>query len=197
MGGAVIEVKKEIRVEWFTFSRRSSMRTTSGFAALAVAILLSAITAAPSASAATTDDACALVTQAQVSAAVGVSVGAGTHVPPSFVKTCTWSPTGGAREDVKSVTVSFQNAGSYDAGKRVMQQTQAVVNQKEGGGAMASDSASGIGDDAYYTTMGTGYTGLMVKKGNVAMKIAVYGGMPTDKKKTAEKTLALQALSKL
>ena len=78
-----------------------------------------------------------------------------------------------------------------------MQQTQAVVNQKEGGGAMASDSASGIGDDAYYTTMGTGYTGLMVKKGNVAMKIAVYGGMPTDKKKTAEKTLALQALSKL
>jgi len=71
------------------------------------------------------------------------------------------------------------------------------VNQKDGGANMASQSASGIGDDAYYTTMGAGYTGLMVKKGNLALKIAVYSDMPADKKKAVEKTLALQALSKL
>jgi hypothetical protein len=173
------------------------MRATIGFAALAVASFLFAITAATSASAATTDDACALVTQAQVSAAVGTSVEAGSHVTPTFVKTCTWNSAGGAAKDVRCVTISFQNAASYDAGKRLMQQTQAAVNQKEGGAKMANDSASGIGDDAYYTTMGTGYTGLMIKKGNVALKIAVYGGMPADKKKAAEKTLAFQALSKL
>jgi hypothetical protein len=37
----------------------------------------------------------------------------------------------------------------------------------------------------------------MLKKGNVALKVAAYGDMPADKKKAVEKTLALQALSKL
>ena len=170
------------------------MRVTNGFVIVAVATLVFA--AVPSAGAATTDDACALVTQAQISAAVGASMGAGTHVTSTYVKTCTWTPSGGATKDVKSVTVSYQDAGSYDAGKRLMQQAQAAA-AKEGTGKMTSESATGIGDDAYYTTMGTGYTGLMLKKGNVALKVAVYGDMPADKKKAVEKTLALQALSKL
>jgi len=173
------------------------MRATTGFAALAVAILVFAIAAVPSASAAPPDDACALVTQAQVSAAVGVSMGAGTHVTPTFVKVCTWNPSGASRKDVNSITVSYEDAASYEAGKRLMQQTQAAVNQKEGAASMANQSASGIGDDAYYTSMGAGYMGLMLKKGNVSLKIAIYGEMPADKKKAAEKTLALQALSKL
>lgn len=173
------------------------MRARTGSSLLAVAVLVFAIAAVPSACAAPPEDACALVTQAQVSAAIGVSVDAGTHVTPTFLKTCTWNPSGGATKDVKYVTISFQNAASYDAGKRVMQQTEAAVNQKEGGANMASQSASGIGDDAYYTTMGAGYTGLMVKKGSLALKIAVYGDMTADKKKAVEKTLALQALSKL
>ena len=172
------------------------MHATNGFVVLAVATLVFAITAVPSAGAATTDDACALVTHSQMSAVVGVSMGAGTHVTPTYVKTCTWTPSGGATKDVKSVTVSYQDAGSYDAGKRLMQQAQAAAAQ-EGTAKMTSESATGIGDDAYYTTMGTGYTGLMLKKGNVALKVAVYGDMPADKKKAVEKTLALQALSKL
>src|SRR5215469_8147087 len=136
------------------------MRAITRFAAVAIAILVFAIAAVPSTSAAPPNDACALVTQAQVSAAVGVSVDAGTHVTPTFLKTCTWNPSGGATKDIKYVTISYQEAASYDAGKRIMQQSQAAVNQKEGGANMATDSASGIGDDAYYTTMGTGYTGL-------------------------------------
>jgi len=173
------------------------MRVINGFVVLAVATLVFAMTTVPSAGAATTDDACALVTQAQVSTAVGVSMGAGTHVTPTYVKTCTWTPSGGATEDVKSVTVSYQDAGSYDAGKRLMQQTQAAMAVKEGTAKMTNEGATGIGDDAYYTSMGTGYTGLILKKGNVALKIAVYGDMPADKKKAVEKSLALQALSKL
>jgi len=168
------------------------MGATTVFAALA----MFATAAVSLASAAPSNDACALVTQDQVSAAVGASVGAGTHVTPTYVKTCTWTPSS-ASKDLSSVTISYWDAGSYDAGKRVMQQAQAAVTAKEGTAKMTDESASGIGDDAYYTTMGTGYTGLMLKKGNVALKIAIYGDMPADKKKAVEKTLALQALSKL
>ena len=171
------------------------MRATTGFAKLAVAILVLAIPAVPSASAAPPNDACALVTQAQMSAALGVSVGAGTHVVPNSTKECTWTPTGGGTKDVKYATLSFQDPSGYATGKMVAQ--QAEVNQKEGAGSMATDSARGIGDDAYYASMGTGYTALLLKKGNVALKIAIYGEMPVDKKKAAEKTLALNALSKL
>ena len=78
-----------------------------------------------------------------------------------------------------------------------MQQTQAAMAVKEGTAKMTNEGATGIGDDAYYTSMGTGYTGLILKKGNVALKIAVYGDMPADKKKAVEKSLALQALSKV
>jgi len=61
---------------------------------------------------------------------------------------------------------------------------------------MANASASGIGDDAFYTTMG-GYTGLLVKKGNAAFKVAIYATLPAEKIKAMEKTLALDALSEL
>lgn len=173
------------------------MRATTSLAALSVAVLLFAICSPPSAGAATADDACALVTRAQVTAAVGVPVDAGTHINPAFVKSCTFYPTGGAREDFKFVTVSFLDVDSYEASKRLMQQTQAMVNQRMGTAKMESGSASGIGDDAFYTSMGTDYTGLMVKKGKVVLKIGIYGGIDTGKKIAAEKTLALQALSKL
>jgi hypothetical protein len=42
-------------------------------------------------------DACTLVTAAQVSAAVHVAVGEGTHMMATFVKTCTWTPTDSTR----------------------------------------------------------------------------------------------------
>jgi hypothetical protein len=173
------------------------MRAPASFVALAVAILILALAAVPSASAAPPNDACALVTQAQMSAALGVPIGTGQHVVPTFTKECTWTPTGGATKDVKYATVSFQDPTGYAMGKMVAQQAQAKVNKEEGAGSMAADSASGIGDDAYYTSMGTGYTALLLKKGNVALKVAIYGEMPVAKKKAAEKTLALNALSKL
>jgi hypothetical protein len=169
------------------------MRANAALTALAVAVLVFTFAAVPWASAAPSDDACALVTQAQVSAAVGVSMGAGTHVTPTFVKTCTWSPSP-ASKDVSAVTVSYQDAASFGAAKGLMQQSQAMANQK---GNNLAESASGIGDDAFYSSMGTGYTALLFKKGNVALKIAIYGQMPADKKKAAAKTLALNALSKL
>ena len=148
----------------------------------------------PSTSAALPDDACALVTQAQVSAALGVPVKPGTYVAPSMKKTCTFDPSAGPTNDIKSVTISLWDAGGFEIGKQAI--TAAVASQGKDT-SQAAGSASGIGDDAYYTSMGDSYTGLMIKKGNTALKIAIYGSLPLDKKKSIEKALALQALSKM
>jgi hypothetical protein len=94
--------------------------------------------------------------------------------------------------------VSFQGTDAYEAGKNLMEQA-ATRMKAEGkdGSQLADTAATGIGDDGYYTIMGTGYTALMVKKGNVALKIALYGKLPMEKKKAVEKALAQQVVSKL
>ncbi len=55
---------------------------------------------------------------------------------------------------------------------------------------------SGIGDDAYYLAVGDN-VGLIVKKGNAAFKVAVYGQLPLEKKQAMEKTLAQQIVANL
>lgn len=142
------------------------------------------------------DDACQLLTQQQVSAAVGVPMGAGTHTTATYVKTCTWSPSA-ANKDVSAVTISFQQAQSYDGAKSMAQMMVANAKTDPKAKAASLDPAPGVGDDAFFTTMGEGYTAMLVKKGNVSFKVAIYGQMPADKKKAAEKALALQALSKV
>jgi hypothetical protein len=148
--------------------------------AVIAAIFIVGAAMAPSANAAPADDACSLLTQAQVRAALGASVGAGSYVSPTFKKTCTWTVAGGA----EYVTLELEGLDAYQAGKVALTKTIVVT------------SVSGIGDDAYYLAVGKN-VGLIVKKGNVAFKVAVYGGMPIDKKEAIEKTLASQAVSKL
>jgi hypothetical protein len=148
--------------------------------AVIAAIFIVSAAMAPWANAAPPDDACSLLTQAQVSAALGASVGAGSYVSPTFKKTCTWTVAGGA----EYVTLELEGLDAYQAGKVALTKTIVVT------------SVSGIGDDAYYLAVGKN-VGLIVKKGNVAFKVAVYGGMPIDKKEAIEKTLASQAVSKL
>ena len=59
------------------------------------AVALAAVFAAPSAALAqSSSDACSLLTQAQVSSAVGAQVGAGANVMPTFKATCTWTAPG-------------------------------------------------------------------------------------------------------
>ena len=57
-------------------------------------------------------DACTLLTPVQVAAAVGGAMSDGTHVTPTFVKTCTWTPSGNSK--LGSVTLSLQTAAFYD-----------------------------------------------------------------------------------
>ena len=132
-------------------------------------------------------DACTLLTAAQVSTAVGVPVGNGTHVTPTFVKTCTWTPS--AKSKISAVTLNMQTAASYDGGKQQMGMAVAAV----GGATM---KAASVGDDAYYFVTGD-QVGLMVKKGGASFKVAVYAKIPVADKEAMELKLAREVVAKL
>ncbi len=150
--------------------------------AVIAAIFIAGAVAAP-ANAAPPDDACSLLTQAQVSAAVSVSVGAGAY-QGTYKKTCTWNAVSPAVKSAKYVTLMLEGLDAYQAGKLSPAKTIVVT------------PISGIGDDAYYLAVGPN-VGLIVKKGNVAFKVAVYGDIPIENKQAMEKALAQQVVSKL
>jgi hypothetical protein len=154
----------------------------SAFGLCTISFLLCAA-AMPSARADT--DACKLLTAKQVGAAVGESVADGTHVTPTFVKTCTWNGSG----NVKAVTLYMQTAASYDGGKKMAAQMAAASK----GGAVKPAS---VGEDAYYFVAGE-QVGLLVKKGGASFKVTVYAKLPVAKKEAMELTLAKQVLAKL
>jgi hypothetical protein len=157
----------------------------------AINIFIAVVCAAlpPAASAAPPTDACALLSTAQLSAALGVPMDAGTYVTPGFLRTCTWTPSGGATPGLKFVTLYLQPADGFDAGKGMLQMGQS-------GGKVLLTSLSGVGDDAYYADFGGKITSLFVKKGATALKLTWYGATAPEKVMAIEKTLALQALSK-
>jgi hypothetical protein len=132
-------------------------------------------------------DACTLLTAAQVGAVVGTTVGEGAHVTPTFVKTCTWTPS--AKSKVAAVTLNVQTAAFYDGGKR-----QATMAAAMGGKDAAMKPAS-VGDDAYYFVTGD-QVGLLVKKGAVSFKVAVYAKLPVEEKEAMELKLAKQVPAK-
>src|SRR3954468_21430479 len=105
-------------------------------------------------------DACTLLTPAQVAPAVGGAVSDGTHVTPTFVKTCTWTPSG--KSKLGSVTLNLQTAAFYDGGKRQAPTAAAALKNAE-------IKPASVGDDAYYFVSG-GQAALFVKKGAVSFK---------------------------
>jgi hypothetical protein len=132
-------------------------------------------------------DACTLLTPVQVAAAVGEAVSDGTHVTPTFVKTCTWTPSG--KSKLGSVTLNLQTAAFYDGGKR-----QATMAATVGQGT--GMKATSVGDDAYYFVTGD-QSALFVKKGAVSFKVAVYARIPTAEKEAMELKLAREVVAKL
>ena len=130
-------------------------------------------------------DACSLLTPAQVSAVIGVAVGAGTHVTPTFVKTCTWTPSGGS--DIRAVTVNLQTSAFYDGAK-----------QKASSGAALGLSMhpAAVGDDGFVESVG-GMPTLWFKKGAVALKVNVYAKRAPDALDALVLALAKQAAQAL
>jgi hypothetical protein len=158
------------------------MASKISLGAVIAAIFIAGAATAP-ANAAPPDDACSLLTQAQVSVAVSVSVGAGAY-QGTYKKTCTWNAVSPATKSAKYVTLLLEGLDAYQAGKLASVKTIVVT------------PISGIGDDAYYLAVGPN-VGLIVKKGNVAFKVAVYGDIPIENKQAMEKTLAQQVVSNL
>jgi hypothetical protein len=146
-----------------------------GFMLFAAAVFFIATV---SAAAQPAGDACSLLTQAQVSAAVGAQVGDGAWVTPSFKATCTWSGTG------RIVTLMTEGLDAYQAGKTPRSP------------AIKITPASGIGDEAYYVTTGS-LVALITRKGSVAFKTSVYSKLPLDTLMGMESTLAKQVASEL
>jgi len=130
-------------------------------------------------------DACALLTTAQVSAAVGFPVATGTHVTPTFLKTCTW--TGSNSTGAQFVTLNLQTGTFFDGAKKQANMAAAAGEVMKPGG---------VGDDSYYLIQGTQVM-LWVKKGNGAFKVAVYKQISADQKEGMELTLAKEVIPKL
>jgi hypothetical protein len=169
------------------------MRSKTGLGAIILAVLI--LAAAPSATAAPPTDACPLLTPAEISAVVGVSVGAGTHITPTYLKSCQWEPPGGATVQLGNVLLALESAASWQSAKAMLQAVaNAPNNTKKGGITMTP--VSGIGDDALYSSVGN-YTKLIVKKGDVAFQIVISSNAPIEKKRDMERALASKVLSKL
>ena len=124
-------------------------------------------------------DACSLATPAQVSAVLGVHVGAGERIVPTSPKLCGF---GGAGAD-KRVVLAIITPEMFAHEKHPLE-------------GIKEEQAPGVGDDAHYmTTPGFG-TGLSVLKGSFGFKVRVYG-FPVQQVEQKEKALAQEILAKL
>jgi hypothetical protein len=129
-------------------------------------------------------DACSLLTPAQVSAVLGVKVGAGTSLGNS--KLCHWGAASVMAKGTtkKGVMLTLQDPMAFTYAKMPV------------GHGIVKVPVSGIGDDAVYGTTPGYPTVLTVKKGNVVFVVHV-NGFPDDQIKAKEKTLAKDILAKL
>jgi hypothetical protein len=125
-----------------------------------------------------TDDGCSLLTQAEVSAALGESSGPCEYITPTFKGVGTW------HVGASTVTVSHQTVSGF-SGAKAMFGAKATIT-----------TVSGVGDDAYYLAVGD-QVGLIVKKGGSCFKVAVYKHVPLETKEAIEKALALNAVARL
>jgi len=135
-------------------------------------------------------DACALLTETDVSAALEVKSLAGTHLVQSSTKVCSWSDVAGNDINHRRVILSVTSAPAFNAIK-----SQA--------GPMTMEPVSGIGDDAFYEIPKSSESPfLYVRKGDVAFSVRILNGLKLkaftrDEEKTKEAALAKAAAGRL
>lgn len=131
-------------------------------------------------------EACTLITQVQVSAALEVPVNPGT--PIGRPSACQW--TGKGRFATLTITQPL-------AGKSAVDRFNAGKTSTLPG--ITTEPVGGVGDEAYYVyfsnTTRAGL-GLVVKKGSSAFEIRVYG-FDIDKAKSVAKTLCQTVAGKI
>jgi hypothetical protein len=134
------------------------------------------------ASGAAAPKACALLTQAQVSAAVDSNVTSG---EPMGVNSCNWQTSaGGKAAEHVTVTLRVEGAKAFaDARARPVP-------------GVPREAASGIGDDAFFDQLGN-LAALAVKRGNSSFWLRVYGVRDISRQRSIETTLAKNVAAKL
>jgi hypothetical protein len=147
---------------------------------LVLAMCLGLVCAVPRAADAARGDPCSLLTQAQVSAALGVSVSAG---KPAGSKICRWAAPGGRPGVSPALVLTIHDAKEFEFAKAPAKNSSLVKTP-----------APGIGDEAVLNTVGTVTAVLFVKKGDTYFELHVYG-FPIDQTKTLETTLAKEAVA--
>ena len=128
--------------------------------------------------------ACSLLTDAQVSAALGVTVQPGRAL---VATSCIWRDANA--NSSKKVTLTLLTANMYAMGKTPLAGTE-------------KPALSGVGDDAFYKYFAAPryerikVVELDVKKGDTMFGVGVYG-LPVDDAKVRAKTLAQEVLPKI
>jgi hypothetical protein len=139
--------------------------------------------------AASADDACSLLTPAQVTAALTVPVDQGKALGGG--KSCQWrQPAAKPGDAVFILDISLISMNAFNVGK-------SIGSGSPGGRAPTATPVTGIGDDAYYYTLGK-ITELRLKKGAAFVAVRVWGGTrPLDEYQAKDKTVAQAILPKM
>jgi hypothetical protein len=103
-------------------------------------------------------DACAMLTPAEVGAALGVAVDAGERLTPTETRFCTWHEQG--KKQARNVRIDFITERQYEIGKTP-------------GPNMVKSAEGGIGDDAYFSKAKGMVFNLSVKKGATYFRVMV------------------------
>lgn len=164
------------------------MNCKSTIAVVFAAIFALALGTSRAAYAAPPTDACSLLTPAQVSAALGVAVGAGKQ---EGQLDCEWDQPGWTMvRGMRLLLHILGPVGSLTPAQRF--NTMPVRG-------ITKTPLSGVGDDAVYVIRGSSAPELTVKKGGSVFQIRIQG-LPRNQVnqiEAKEKTLALEVLAKL
>jgi hypothetical protein len=172
------------------------MRPRVCLLASAVLILLIDAPPSPAATAESVDlasvDACSLLTQAEMSAAVGAPMDSGKHPFSASNAFCSWqrppgAPTMGLAPRAVQVWLSVT---PFD--ERTFEQ------QKGPAAPTSATSVAGLGDEAYYVQDKV-MNFLQVRRGSIEVRITIMGYATTDQQSVldSERTIAAQVLSEL
>ncbi len=129
-------------------------------------------------------DACSLVTAAQVSTALGVTVAAGKASVPDECELSQPGVGAGGKGVLVEILGPMGSRTPVDRFNTAKMPVPRIVKTP----------ASGLGDDAVYVE--TAGAALYVKKGDFVFQIRVHG-FPLEEIKAKEKTLALDVMAKL
>jgi hypothetical protein len=129
-------------------------------------------------------DACSLITTDEAAAALGEPVDPGT-VPEPGASSCLFSGHPAQGISIDGVEISITGVGGFDPNKKSIP-------------GLTITPVSGVGDAAYYVSIGAGYQVLNVKKGQTTFTVSVLKASTSDSQlQSAENTLALAILGRI